>query len=323
MISTILKIIPRIDNAKAKQMETSLSKRFQRASSSLSKGFKGLLAGNVLGIALSQIVKLLNPLKEIEERMNRILGIGQDANDLASRFNTSPGEIFRLQQIGKSAGLSSEDLTTLLTQFSDAVKEARRQGAAGEELSPASRSVSQFVGIENQAEAFAEFIQSLRAADPALRSRVEQNVFGAEQFGASQRFINTDFAQRFAEIGGPNAQALNTRFDKLAKLAQQQRVASVRNETIDLTQSADRIDSDLLAQIERRNASVEQNQRDQLLRADSIVEASNNLQFLVQLGTRATEDATKILGQVSRLVQWADSIRNSWFFKNPKKARED
>jgi uncharacterized protein YidB (DUF937 family) len=193
MFSEILKINPRLDNSDLNKMDRSLSQRFAGIAKKFGKGLGGVLAGGgIAGIALGFVDKLLNPLKETQDRIDALLKQGDDIVTNAQQFGTTAGKLFKLRTLAKSTGLDEENLFMLINKFQNSVAEA----AADPKKESA---VRQFVNIPDTGDAFFQFIQSLQAmkkTDPNGALLAEQQVFGEKQILKLADFIATDFGQQ-------------------------------------------------------------------------------------------------------------------------------
>ncbi len=163
MFSEILRIKPILDKAATAAMEAGLHKRFARVAGRFGAGLKNVIKGSIIGISLGLLAKILNPLQAIEDKIKDLMGQGTDLRDMASRFNTSTGNIQRLQSIGQSLGVKPEELRDMMTKYAQAVEKARIELLdPSTEMSSASRAVAQFVDMQDMAESFFAFTQSLK-----------------------------------------------------------------------------------------------------------------------------------------------------------------
>ena len=196
MFSEILKIIPKLDTKDLAAMEKALQSRFTK----LAKGFgKGLAAsikgGGIAGIALGLIDKLLNPLKEVQEAIDRTLKTSDDLATNAKQFNTSTGKLAKLVTLGKATGLDPDNLYMLITKFQASVAEAAQD--------PNKQSVVRnYVGQKDSAQGFFDFIQALQAMkDDNAKIIVQQQVFGEKQILKMADFLQSDFAKLSKDTG--------------------------------------------------------------------------------------------------------------------------
>lgn len=195
MLKQILQIVPTLSSGDLNNMEKALNGRFSKIAKRFGKGLVGALTGGGLaGLALGLVDKLLNPLKEVQESIDRVLHQGDDLVTNAKQFGSTAGKLFKLQQLGKSTGLDADSLNVLLTKFQTAVAEASADPTK-------QTSVRQFVGEKDTAEAFFQFIQSLQKLDKTQQVLVQQEVFGEKQILKMADFLQTDFASQLEKTG--------------------------------------------------------------------------------------------------------------------------
>jgi hypothetical protein len=246
MFTEILKIIPKLDGKDLAAMERSLSSRFVK----IAKGFgKGMLTaikgGGLIGTATFIIDKVLNPLQQVQESLDRSLQHGDDLATFAKQFNTTAGNLARLEAFGKSSGLDAEGLRFLLVKFQGAVTQA----AANPDQQTA---VSAFVNRKDTAEAFFEFVQAMQKLTPMQRNFVQQEVFGERQIGKASEFLNQDFAMLNRMIGGPSAEQLTMSAEKLGALNDLKDLLTAKRELNDLQTKASLIGPHAIAGLNDR-----------------------------------------------------------------------
>ena len=79
MYTEILKVKPQLDTKDLNKMEKTLQSRFSRLAKGFGKSITNVIkGGGVAGIAIALIDKLLNPLKEVQEAIDRSLSKGDD-----------------------------------------------------------------------------------------------------------------------------------------------------------------------------------------------------------------------------------------------------
>lgn len=276
MWSETLLLKPKIDSSTGAAMERNLSARFARVAKRFGGGLKAIVKGSILGISLGLLNKLLNPLEDLQTKIKELLGAGTDIRDAADRFNTTPGQFKRVQDVAQSIGLSPDALRDLMNKFAMAVETARKEFATPglKEISGSSLAVKNFVGDKDLAEGFFSFIQSLKQATPKIREGAEAQVFGEKQFGAARRFIEADFGKAFGTIGEPGTNLLNVAVNKLAALADQQRALQVQRETQDFLNAAGRINGKMIRDIEKAEKLKADRETKQLQSFDDLKKAS-------------------------------------------------
>lgn len=245
MFSEILKIIPKLDEKDLAAMQKNLQGRFTKIAKKFGGGLMDIIkGGGILGIATTLIDKVLNPLKEVQESIERTLQKGDDLSTYAKQFSTSIGNLARLQAVGKATGLDEEGVRTLLGKFQSSVSTAAQN--PGEITS-----VSAFVGRKDMAEAFFEFIQSMQKLTDVQRNLVQQEVFGEKQILKASSFLNADMPNLLRRIGGPTEQELSMAGGKIGGLKSMQDVLTAKRELQDLKDKADRMDGSNIVQMAR------------------------------------------------------------------------
>jgi hypothetical protein len=209
MFKEILQIIPKLDAKDLAAMEKSLSSRFVKIAKGFGSGIlSSLKGGGYVAVATALINKVLNPLEHVQSVIEKTLNEGSDLATFAKQFETSAGNLARLQALGKANGLDPEGVRTLLLKFQASVAQAA--------LNPDKEtSVSKFVGKKDTAEAFFEFIQSMQKLNPIQRNLVQQEVFGERQIGRASQFLNANFKELLPKLGGPSSENLSAAVNSL------------------------------------------------------------------------------------------------------------
>lgn len=245
MFSEILKIIPKLDNKDLAAIERTLNGRFARIAKKFGGGIMSVLkGGGVLAIASTIIDKILNPLKEVQEALDRTLSKGDDLATYAKQFNTTAGNLARLQAFGQATGLDPEGVRLLLGKFQASV--AQSAANPGEQTA-----VSAFVGRQDMAEAFFEFIQSMQKLNATQQNLVQQEVFGEKQILKASEFLNADFGKLARQIGGPTSEELTIAANRIGDLADMRDIMAAGRELKDLKAKAGIVNENMIAQVEQ------------------------------------------------------------------------
>lgn len=215
MLREILKLIPKIDDAALASMERSLSGRFAKLAKKFGGGLLSVLkGGGVFGAALGIIDKFLNPLKETQEAIDRLLKQGDDIVTNAKQFGTTAGKLFVLQGLAKSTGLDSESLNVLLTKYQAALAEAKADPKK-------ETSVRKYAGDTDIAESFFQFMQELQKIPKQQQVLVQQEVFGEKQILKMSDFletVGTQAAKQLKLIGAKGSEAYTPTLQKAGDL---------------------------------------------------------------------------------------------------------
>lgn len=198
MFTEVLRIKPQIDRGDLQKMERTLTQRFSRVAKGFGRGLNLAMKGTVLGMSVALLNRLLNPIKELEERMKSLLGMGSDVEERAAQLGTSPGELLRAEAAAAREGVSKEQFAHILESYATAVRTAEKELKSGGEISASTESVKQFAGDQNIVESFGRFLQGL-ALRPEVRLAAEENVLGGVQRGSAKRLL--DKGLDFSGIG--------------------------------------------------------------------------------------------------------------------------
>lgn len=318
MFTEILRVKPVLDPASAKKMESSLNTRFSRIAKRFGGGLMSALKASVLGLSLGLLNRLLNPIEALETKIKTLLGQGTEIRDMAEEFNTSPGEIKRLQDVAGSIGVAPDQLNGMLTQYAKAVEEARLElRDPTKERSASTRAVENFVGEENLAEGFFKFLSSLRKEGQGQgrsiqigesgretrqisgvesRQDFERAVFGESLKGASRRLVETDLSSQLEAISEPTAQELTQAVDKLANLEQERKVQEIRNQTRDFIKASGVINSQTVTDLESAAAREADRDTKQLNSYGDLRKAADGIEIIKNELMTLSAVATKGLG---------------------------
>jgi len=300
-----LLIKPKLDSGDLNGMERSLSSRFGNVAKKFGKGLvTALTGGGIAGLALGLVDKLLNPLKETQEAIDRVLKQGDDIVTNAKQFGTTAGKLFRLQQIAKSTGLDEGSLDQLLTKFQTAVAEA----AADPNKQTA---VRQFVGQKDIASAFFEFIQSLQKLDKTQQVLVQTEIFGEKQILKMADFLQTDFAKQTKLVGGPSAEKLTPGLEKLAGLNDLKDALEANRTLNDVLKKSATINADMIkSQNERAKLDLKR-ENDQIKSYQDLAAISNASNEIVNLAKQASLGLTSMLVKVTDLANNVKKLTES------------
>ena len=189
LLSEILKIKPQLDKTDMQKMERTLTMRFTNIGKKFGKGLGSVLKGGAIaGVGAALIDKLLNPLKEVRDAIEKSLSYSDDLVTNANQFGTTAGNLAKLQAYGQSAGLDSQSLNMLLTKYQTAIAEAAADPNA-------KSAVRAFAGDTDIADSFFQFIQELQKMNKNDQVLVQKEVFGEKQILKMSDFLNSDFAE--------------------------------------------------------------------------------------------------------------------------------
>lgn len=319
MFSEILKIIPKLDANQLNEMERSLSKRFTKVAKSFGKGIKNIFKGGAIaGLAGGLINKLLNPLKETQDAIERTLSSSDDIATNAKQFGTTSGKLAKLIASAKATGLDQDSLFTLITKFQSAV--------AQNQIDPTkSASVAQFGNNPDSAESFFDFIQSLQKTDKNSQIRAQTDVFGEKQILKLADFLQQDFASLFQKIGLDKVSAakLTGSIDGQADLNDLLGIENARLSIKDQFTKGNLLNQGTIGQlkgIEKRRLDVENQRIANFKNIVAVAETADKINLILEKGVfKIGEFITQVTPKINAIVVTLEKISMSsvWRSLNP------
>lgn len=302
MFSEILKIIPKMDEKDLKGMQNALQGRFSKLAKGFGKGLKGaLMGGGIAGIAVGLIDKLLNPLKEVQDAIERTLNSSDDLATNASQFNTSAGKLFKLVTLAKATGLDQDSLFTLLTKFQTAVAEAK-----ADPTNPMNSAVANYTNQDDTAQAFFGFITQLQKMDKNTQVLIQKQVFGEKQILKMADFLQQDFTSLSRQVGIDKVSSgrLSGSINKLGNLNDYKGILEARRGVGDIQAKAGAINGDMIRNMDR-SAQIE------LDRENQKIKSYNDLAALSQTTATILFKVEEGVAALGKFVAWIMPTMNN------------
>lgn len=300
MFKEILKIIPRLESSDLNKMERSLTQRFGKIAKKFGKGLAGALAGGgIAGLALGLIDKFLNPLKETQEAIDRVLKQGGDIVSNAEQFGTTAGKLLKLQKLGQAKGVDAENINLLLSKFQVAIAEAKADPTK-------QTSVRKFVDSPDIAEGFFQFLQAVQKMDKNSQLLVQQEVFGEKQILKIADFFNSDMGDLTKKIGGAPAEEYTRGLMRIDYLSDLNDILEARRELQDVLDKSAVINSDMIRQrdVQQKIELERENQRIQSYKSLATVsEATGRIVVAVERGLLILSDLAVKLTGLSEIIK--------------------
>lgn len=350
MFTEVVKLTPQLDKTSLATMFKSLNQRFSEVAKKFGAGMKGAMRlGPLAAVAGVFLAKLLNPLQRAEEIIDRIINKGDDAITNAEEFGADPGKLLKLEGIAQAKGLDSGTLRTLLGKFQGALAQEQEKA---KDPKAAPGILREFVQIEDTAEAFFSFIQSVQKLEKSRQVVVQQEVFGDRIRGRASEFFNAgDFGELLKLF--PDSQVLTEAAKKTGALADQKDLNTSIRELQDFVKKSKLVDDGMIKDIDKAERLKNKADDETLKRYDSLkstsiavqeltskfdafatdmiqktapllVEAINNLTELVNLmmpylKTLADWTVTAFDKTIETIVAMANAIEGYWAeFKNSR-----
>lgn len=226
----------------------------RRFESGMKKGIKFLKTGGMIGAIGGLISTFLNPVQELEQRLEEFINLSRPYGDLAARLNTSEGQVRQIEAVAGQFGVPREEVKELLTEFADAIKKGRREVADREtllaraktdkeraevkELSPSTQILLRFLDAKDLGQAFLSFQKGLRDFSPAgggtqvpipvgeagatklvsideFQKLAQEEIFGQAFNRRQAEFANANFEEIIRSRGIPSAEQFSKRLLKM------------------------------------------------------------------------------------------------------------
>lgn len=309
MISETLKIKPELDKDGLAKMEKTLGERFKKLAKSFGKGlasaFKG---GGIVGLALGLLDKLLNPLKEIQEAIDRTLQKAGGIATNAQQFGSTSGRLAKLQALGEAKGIDADSLYMLIGKFQSAVADAQanpNQPSA----------VKNFVNDKDMVNAFFEFIQSLQRLDKNQQIRAQEAVFGEKQVLKMASFLQADFSDLMKQVAPQDTNKLTARINKLDTLSNLADTLAARRSLQDLSTKGGVINESMVRAKDRAEGIALEKENKNIAAYENLAAISNTvakIEGLAQQGLSLLGDlVNKVTPTVNRIANSIDNLMKS------------
>ncbi len=321
MFTEVLRIKPKLDTGGAAKMENDLHDRFKKVSKRFGSGLLKVMKGSILGLSLGLLNRLLNPIEALEEKIRNLLGQSGDIKDMADKFNTSPGQMKRLQDVSASLGVKPDQLNDMMTKYAEAIKTARNELAdPTAQKSESTKAVEKFAGDKDIAESFFRFIQSLRAETNATgrkeffgtdnkfsrditgtesRQNFERSVFGET---LPKRFVEADVGARLTKMGGPDAETNTKAINKMVGLQDTAQMLAAQNQAKDFVAAANTMGVSMIQKMEAAAAREDSNVTKQLQSYDNLAKAVAGIDELKQGLVEVSNVAARGVGMLGDLL---------------------
>ncbi len=306
MFKEVLQIIPKMNSSDLSKMERLLNSRFAKVAKGFGKGITGVMKGGaILGIASSIIDKLLNPLKEVQDSIDRTLNQADDVVTNAEQFGSTPGELFKLQKLAQAKGLEGDALNQMLVKFQSAVAEAAADPKKN-------TSVRAFANDENMVQSFFEFIQQLNKMDRKQQVVVQNEVFGERATLKMAEFLRADFESLAKQTGLKDAAAYEPGLNNLASLNDLSAALKVKREANDIQTKSRIINTGMVTARDTADKLELQRENERIANfrnLQSLSDTSNKINALVEKGVFMLGDfISQVTPKINALVDRVDGF---------------
>lgn len=302
MFTEIVKLTPQLDKTTLASMFKTLNQRFADVAKKFGAGMKGAMRlGPLAAVAGVFLAKLLNPLQRAEEIIDRIINKGDDAITNAEEFGADPGKLLKLEGIAQAKGVDAATLRTLLGKFQGALA-VEQEAAKDPKKQPGI--LREFVQIEDTAEAFFSFIQSVQKLEKSRQVVVQKEVFGDRIRGRASEFFNAgDFGELLKMF--PDTQVLTQAATKAGALADQKDLDTSIRELQDFVRKSNLVNEKMIKDIDTSERQKNKADDETLKRYDSLKSTSIAVQELTH---KFDSFATDLMQKTAPLL--LDAIKN-------------
>jgi hypothetical protein len=305
MWKEILKIIPVLSNAELQKMVTSLNTRFKSVATKFAGGLKNaIMGGGIFGLAGGVINKLLNPLQETQESFVNTLNRIGDVKDAAAQFDTTPGNLLKLQAVAGAKGLKPDDLNVMVQKFQVAVAEARAK-KEDMSLAPADRVtvLDNFLGEKDTVKNFFDFIQSLKSAPKDQQILAQKDVFGEKLIGRQSAFLNSDFGDLFKKLGALPSEIYNQAVKSIDDVGDLKEEADARRALNDVLVKAGIIKPSFATGLNKKNDQDLAFQNQNLADFEKLLHAQIEADKIAQSLTQVFNDLVGVIPDLVRVIK--------------------
>lgn len=310
-----IKFSPSTDSVKATEKKLNsafdrVTNRFKNGLKRVAKGFSIAGAVGMLGTALSA---LLNPLAELNDKINNTLSKARDIKQNAAAYGTSVQELAAIQGYARGAGISDEALNTALSRMQVLIGQA----AAGED-----NVLSNYKDETNMAKVFYNVMNQLsQMENPTERARMASEIFGTRGITQLNPLISGGFdAKQMNEfLKGVNlnqyagaVENLSNKENLQSQLAFQRDIADVITKANTITESTiraqDKNEKTRLAMENKQLQSYES-----ISAIDSkLKEIMTQIQELSRLAAYAVPWIEKGVSGVNMLITAIGNLKDDW-----------
>ena len=332
MFTEFLKLKPIVDPTALNRLIKTLNQRFLGVARTFGRGLTSALKFAPWAIGAAVLAKLVNPLKEAQEILDRMLNKGDDAVTFAEEFGTDPGKLLRLEAIAASKGLESETLRKMLLAFQGELAKERDNAKNRPKEEPGL--LRNFIGEKDTAEAFFKFIQALQQQDKTQQTIAQELIFGEKVRGKASEFLN---AKNFADILKklPTAEALSRAAVKTGEISDQNDLLRAVRDSQDFVNKSSIINNSMITAIDGAERARQKNEDESLKRFDDLKEISKATQeltnrfnqfatdFIQVTAPKVVEGIDLLKENVDKLLKWAAgfSVKLETWFNQLKESR--
>lgn len=228
-------------NASLKDAEGKLTKMFKRVTNGFKNGFnkvwKGMKVGAGVTAMATAITALLNPMSELNDRINQTLDKASGIKDRSEAVGTDVKSYLALQGYAKSKGVSEETLSGAI---------ARMQSMVGAAKNGEQNALWEYRGETDMAKVFYNVMNQIaKVQDPAERAALASDVFGRNAVTALGPLVTEGFQKETFNklLSGIDLNKVEKSVYKLDDRANEQAVLAFKRDMQDMVAKGNVINS--------------------------------------------------------------------------------
>lgn len=219
-------------NASLKQAEGKLTKMFNRVTNGFKRGFnkvwKGMKIGAGIATMATAVAALLNPMSELNDRINQTLDKASGIKDRSEAAGTDVKSYLALQGYAKAKGVNEETLSAAM---------ARMQTMVGEAKNGEQNALWEYRNETDMAKVFYNVMNQIaKVQDPAERAALASDVFGRNAVTSLGPLVTEGFQQETFNklLKGVDLAAVEKNVYKLDDRANEQAVLAFKRDMQDM-----------------------------------------------------------------------------------------
>jgi hypothetical protein len=302
MASILVKVQPILDETKAKKIEDSLVRRFQRVSKTFGGGLRNAvkfgLTGGAIGLAMGA---LLDPIKEADEKLNSTLAKASDIKTRAAQFGSESADYLALQTVAQSKGVDQATLISMLTRIQQKIGEAK-QGQDNE--------LAEFKNETDIVGAFVKILDSLnvygKKEGNEKRAYLEGQIFGSKSVGKLETLFQSDI-NKLAQIftSGRTKELDAKEIDRISGLEEKQSKARAKREYADFFDAGKMITAKSIILQDKHERNKNELVNKKLSNYEMYAQLQETADKLLLAVTNITSPLVRVVTPLVNIISWA------------------
>lgn len=317
----LIKCRVEIDRTTANKMEKDLNGRFsniaKRFGSAMKTSIKAMGWGTLIAIGGAIVANMMNPLKEVNERLKTTLAMAQDAVDRSQQFGSSIANYSMVRALASSKGLDEESLVMMLMRWQEKINESK------EGKNPI---LNRYKNDTDIVYSMMKGIANIQTMDKATQAKMLNEIFGIRFVGRMNAFVQqSDLGKRLDYITkGFTPSQIESKTKKAERIEDTASLLQARREFSDMIKRYEIVNQDMVKrQDEIEKIRLEKERRDlatyeqRALVQEKIDRTLNEFNRLVNLIFTKIPDIERFLesigGKSAEVIKTVSDIKSAVF----------